>query len=241
MSTPECFLSINGGHIMFKSFRNTLFISLAAATLTLSPMVHADGKSQIEVTITNLTSGVYLTPVLVAAHKGNLKLFSAGESASDELTEIAESGNIAPMTTLLEANRRVSGTGHTEGLLAPGQSATVVINSSKQSNRISLASMMLPTNDGFIGLNSVRVPWYGSTTFQSPGYDAGTETNDELCVSIPGPQCGGEGLSLNDDGEGFIHINRGIHGIGDLVAADHDWRNPVAKITVKRVYSHKGY
>ncbi len=223
---------------MFKTFRNTLFISLAAATLTLSPMVHADGTSQIEVTITNLTPGVYLTPVLVAAHKGDLKLFSAGQAASDELTAIAESGDIAPMTTLLEANRLVSGTGHTEGLLAPGQSATVVISSSKRSNRISLASMMLPTNDGFIGLNSVRVPWYGSTTYLSPGYDAGTETNDELCVSIPGPMCGGEGLSLNDDGEGFIHINRGIHGIGDLVAADHDWRNPVAKITVQRVYAH---
>jgi hypothetical protein len=220
---------------MLKTFRNSLYLSLTAATLCLSPVAQADDKSQIEVTITNLTPGVYLTPVLVAGHKGKLELFSAGQAASDELTAIAESGDIAPMTALLEANRRVSGTGHTEGLLAPGQSATVVLSGSKRTNRISIASMMLPTNDGFIGLNSVRVPSRGSATYLSPGYDAGTETNDELCVSIPGPICGGEGLSLNDDGEGFVHINRGIHGIGDLVAADHDWRNPVAKITVKRV------
>lgn len=224
---------------MLNTFRNSLVLSLAAATLSLAPLAHADSRSQIEVTITNLSAGVYFTPVLVAGHKGDIDLFTAGQTASEELTAIAESGDIAPMTTLLEANRRVSDTTHTEGLLAPGQSATVILSTSKRTNRVSLASMMLPTNDGFIGLDSVRVPSHGSATYLSPGYDAGTETNDELCVSIPGPMCGGEGLSLNDSGEGFVHINRGIQGIGDLVAANHDWRNPVAKITVKRIHNYQ--
>ncbi len=35
--------------------------------------------------------------------------------------------------------------------------------------------------------------------------------------------------------EGYVHIHRGIHGVGDLVAAVHDWRNPVAKITITKV------
>ncbi|MEZ5601637.1 MAG: hypothetical protein R3F36_12070 [Candidatus Competibacteraceae bacterium] len=54
-------------------------------------------------------------------------------------------------------------------------------------------------------------------------------------LSIPGPLCGGEGGSPNVGGEGFVHIHAGIHGIGDLNAADYDWRNPVATVTVERV------
>ena len=67
------------------------------------------------------------------------------------------------------------------------------------------------------------------------GYDAGTETNDELCATVPGPACGGEALSPADSGEGFVSIHNGIHGMGDLNAALLDWRNPVAKVTIHRV------
>ena len=74
-------------------------------------------------------------------------------------------------------------------------------------------------------------------TFFSPGFDAGSEPNDELCKNIPGPTCDGMGLSPgdNDGDEGYVHIHRGMHGIGDLAADVYDWRNPVAKITVTRV------
>ncbi len=39
-------------------------------------------------------------------------------------------------------------------------------------------------------------------------------------------------------GEGYVHINRGIHGIGDLAPDVYDWRNSVAKITVTRVHGN---
>ncbi|MCH6583458.1 MAG: hypothetical protein E2O37_00035 [Proteobacteria bacterium] len=70
----------------------------------------------------------------------------------------------------------------------------------------------------------------------SPAYDAGSETNDESCANIPGPPdgCTGAGVSPDDDGEGYVHIHAGIHGISDLIAADRDWRNPVARITIRR-------
>ncbi len=71
------------------------------------------------------------------------------------------------------------------------------------------------------------------------------ELNDELCANIPGPPgiCGGVGPSPgenNDGDEGYVHIHRGMHGIGDpkLTADVYDWRNPVAKITVIRVRGH---
>ncbi len=35
--------------------------------------------------------------------------------------------------------------------------------------------------------------------------------------------------------EDYVHVHAGIHGIGNLPAADRDWRNPVAQITIQRV------
>ena len=78
-------------------------------------------------------------------------------------------------------------------------------------------------------------------SFYSPGYDAGSEANDELCANIPGPTCDGVGASpgVNDGDEGFVHIHRGMHDAGDLSSAVYDWRNPVARITVSRVRGKK--
>jgi hypothetical protein len=36
--------------------------------------------------------------------------------------------------------------------------------------------------------------------------------------------------------EGFVHVHAGIHGIKDLVPARDDWRNPVARIEVRRLH-----
>jgi hypothetical protein len=35
--------------------------------------------------------------------------------------------------------------------------------------------------------------------------------------------------------EGYVHIHAGIHGVGDLEPGMRDWRNPVARITIRRV------
>jgi hypothetical protein len=146
---------------------------------------------------------------------------------------LAEGGDVEPMTTLLNANSQVVDVQNSGGLLAPGASVSVRVSARRGARLISLASMMLPTNDGFIGLDSVQVPKSGSATYYSPGYDAGSEINDELCANIPGPTCGGTGSPGQD--EGYVHIHRGIHGIGDLNASTYDWRNPVAKITITRI------
>jgi hypothetical protein len=96
--------------------------------------------------------------------------------------------------------------------------------------------MLIPTNDSFIAVNGMPLPkGKEPAVYLSTGHDAGSEPNDEICANIPGPVCGGEGTSPNAGGEGFVHITAGIHGIGDLAAADYDWRNPVARIVVKKV------
>ena len=223
---------------MFKPMRYALTAAAVSGLLLSSATVSANGNISYHVTTTNITSSINFTPILVTSHRKGVSLYELGSAASDELTAIAEGGDIAPLSAVLLDDSRVADVQDSGDLLGPGESVTVTVSATHGAHNISMASMMLPTNDGFIALNSVKAPRRGTVTYYSPGYDAGTEPNDELCISIPGPSCGGEGPSPGAGGEGYVHINRGIHGIGDLAPDVYDWRNAVAKITISRVNSH---
>ncbi len=186
------------------------------------------------VTITNLTRNIDLTPFLVATHAPGVHLFQAGKPASPGIELMAEGGDTTELQNELAASGKLHDAVSTGALLHPGESVTVELATDKRYPAVSLAPMMLPTNDGFVALNGVPGPRKGTRMYHSPGYDAGTEINDELCTHIPGPTCGGEGFNA-DGGEGHVHINNGIHGIGDLMPSDYDWRNPVISVTVRKV------
>ncbi len=223
---------------MFKPMRYALTAAAVSGLLLSSTAATAGGPASYHVTITNITNSINFTPILVASHRKGVSLYELGSPASDELTAIAEGGDIAPLSAVLQDDPRVADVQDSGDLLGPGESVTVTVSATHGAHNISMASMMLPTNDGFIALNGVKAPRHGTVTYYSPGFDAGTEPNDELCISIPGPTCGGEGPSPGAGGEGYVHINRGIHGIGDLPPDVYDWRNAVAKITISRVNSH---
>lgn len=223
--------------------KNAIVLSLAILGLTLIPALTVfasandrhHGDRMYEVTITNLTRGETFTPILVASHKKRFSLYQLGEPASAELATVAESGNTDPLRNLLLDNRIAYDVVSTGALLPPGESVTVKVKATRYYQYISVASMLIPTNDAFIAVNGIKVHrGHKMISVMSPAYDAGSEMNDELCANIPGPTCGGEGLS-DAEGEGYVHIHAGIHGVGDLVAADYDWRNPTAKITIKRM------
>lgn len=223
-----------------KALQKAIIAALACgASLGVSSSAIAAGSAMYEVTITNLTRGQAFTPVLVASHRGDAEVFELGTAASPELAAMAEGGDTSGVKASIEANARKVDTAMVDGLIMPGHSATVYV-SARGANRISLGSMLIPTNDSFIALDSVKAPKHRhqSVVYFSPGYDAGSEMNDELCMNIPGPVCGGEGGSPGAGGEGYVHISNGIEGIGDLASDAYDWKNPTAKIEIKRVRSH---
>ena len=191
---------------------------------------------EFRVTVTNLTRGQQFTPILVASHSAGVKLFDLGSPASMELEILAEGGDTGPLESLLLGmSRKVLDTDVGGGLLDPGESKTVTVDTTARFNRVSVASMLIPTNDAFFALNGVKGPnGHQEIVLYSPAYDAGSEVNDESCTAIPGPVCGGVGYDPAG-GEGPVFIHAGIHGIGDLDASDRDWRNPVARISIVRV------
>jgi hypothetical protein len=211
----------------------------------------AQPRQKYEVTITNLTRGQRFTPVLVASHTDSLKLFHLGAPASSQLRTLAEEGDVAPLSMLLAADPRVGDVNNSPppppvtNLIAPGASVTIEVEGGGRFDNFSVAAMLIPTNDAFFALNGSPGPNGSETvTYLAPAYDAGTERNDELCASIPGPgfsECitpanpsGNGGGAQVGGGEGYVHIHAGMHGIGNMNAAMRDWRNPVARITIRR-------
>jgi hypothetical protein len=197
----------------------------------------AGDNKEYKITITNLTPGQPFAPVMATSHRPGLSFFEAGQAPSDELAMLAEAGNGTPMAAKLMStpgfhDAQVS----TMGLTFPGKSTTLVITAKDGKDHVSIGAMLGATNDAFMAISDMRLPKKRhAITYMANAYDAGSETNDELCSTVPGCGGGAAGYSPDDSGEGFVHIHNGIHGVGDLNAAAMDWRNPVAKIVIERM------
>jgi hypothetical protein len=215
--------------------------SIAALLLACAGnLALAQATAEYEVTITNITAGQSFTPQLVLTHSNQFQIFRLADPASDALAMLAEGGDTGPLT---DAAANASTEALTiDGLLGPGQTATTTIMGDPESGFLSIAAMLLPTNDTFVALNRARLPASGAWQRMLRAYDSGTEVNDQSCQHIPGPRCGGEGFS-EDAGEGFVHISSGFHYLGEedadgfeiLGPQNYDWRNSVAKVTVRRI------
>ncbi len=219
--------------------RAVLICGLVGAALAPLPAAAGQDGPRYEVTITNATYGQQFTPMLLVTHAADVRLFEIGAPASSELSMLAEGGNVAPLRAVLDADSGVNMTTAGNSLTNPGASVTLTIHGRPWRDRLSIAAMLIPTNDAFVALDSVELPLHGTRTYAAKAYDAGSEINNELCASIPGPsfpECGGPGGGgTAGNGEGFVHVHRGIHGVGSFDPADRAWQNPVAFIQIKRV------
>ncbi len=223
---------------------------LTGAVLAASSMLSQ--AQQLDITVTNLTQGIYYTPILIGAHNQDMSLFNSGEMASPQLQMMAEGGDISGLSMMLTDASADIVENPAEGLLAPTMSTTTMLDTTDGNMYLSIVSMMLPTNDGFIGLNSWMIPTESGTyTFTLNAYDAGTEANDEVIngggapgvagiPAAPGGDAGVGGMGVTqDEANAYIHIHRGSLGDDDLAGGKsdldntvHRWLNPVARVTV---------
>jgi len=198
-----------------------------------------NGGVEYELTITNLTPAIMagasqpLSPPVIAVHKKRNPIYKLRKRASKELTQLAEDAVNGPLVEWLNNKRGVKYVVEGTGVIHPGQSETINFTASKKARRVSLASMLVNTNDAFAGMNSVKVPKHGSKTVYLWAYDAGTEKNTEAFSDIPGPCCGNPFVRVPEHKR--IRRHKGIKGTGDLDPATWGWEGPVAKVTITRV------
>jgi hypothetical protein len=217
-----------------------------------SPWALAEpGQRMYRVTIQNLTDGQAFTPPLAITHGAMTQLFEVGLPASPEIQAIAENGNGGPLKDHLSSMPHVNIMEGMTGPLVPspdptstgfGHAVTLSVPGDHEANHLSVIAMLICTNDGFTGLNSVPLPHQGSSVFLTAGMDAGTEVNTEdyadlvpPCQGLFGVDSGipGTGMSNAALAEGgVITHHMGIQGVGHLDSERHDWSNPVGKITV---------
>ncbi len=203
-----------------------------------------------EVTVTNLTEGQPFTPPLAATHRAQTALFHVGAPASVGIQQIAENGNLDPALAALMGDKHVYAT--VVALAAfppvlPGESRTFQITADNSAKWLSFAAMLICTNDGFTGVDALRLPARTgeSVMAYTDAYDAGTEINTEdfadlvpPCPALTGVPSGVPGTGMSNPAlaeGGVIMHHMGIAGSADLLPALHGWTDPVGMITVTRV------
>jgi len=231
--------------------------ALIAGTIALTPAAMAGNKDRMyRVTIQDATLGQPLSPPVIATHTGAFHLFDLGPvpTIGDDdydlyfaLATVAETGYPFHLLAEVSASYGVWEAQVVGGSPLPhGQSISTTISASGNSKYLTAASMLGRTNDAFWALRGVELPrGIGDTArYFANGYDAGSEANDESVATVGAlgmPTDGDDGMSgagINTNGEGYIVVHPGVHGVGGAGGLDpavDDWRDPVVELTIERI------
>ncbi len=163
------------------------------------PPVSMPAPETITVTVTSLqpADGAVLTPVFLAVQDGIYDMFNTGSLASPSVEEVAEDGSTGNRITAALNSGGVSEAVATDGPLMPGQSLSVTFTVDPEdplTQYLSFMSMVIPSNDAFIGNDDPQaidlfdasgelIVYQGSSAVIISGdqvWDAGTEVNDEV-------------------------------------------------------------
>lgn len=212
----------------------------------VSPPPPPPAMATFDVSVTNLTNAQPLSPVAVIAHLDGYSVFDIGSPASDGLEQMAEGGDNSALLAEADASARVLGTGSGVAPIGPAGSETVTVDvllALVPNMNLSVATMLVNTNDAFSGLNTASIAnmAVGDTVSMAGfAYDAGTEADTETAATIPGPAGGGEGFNVaRDDLADQVSMHSGVVSMDDGLATSdlteqHRFDNPVALVQITR-------
>ncbi len=192
-----------------------------------------------QISVSNITHGQPMSPVTVVLHNDG-QLWSIGEPASAALELLAESGDGSDLLSL----GMVLASGVGDGVLMPGLTQSIMVTSvDVVPSHLSLATMLVNTNDAFTGVNAMSLTNLAvgeSISMLTSSYDSGTEKNSELVTTIPGPAGGGEGFNAQRDDVDFVAMHPGVVSQDDGLAQSgltnaHRFDNPTLRVTVTRM------
>ncbi|MEL7187289.1 MAG: spondin domain-containing protein [Pseudomonadota bacterium] len=232
-----------------------VFMFLTIATMAASPALASnnDRQTTYKITIYNLTAGQPLTPPVVAVHNSRANVFSVGNEASDAVVAIAENGDLSLLTAALAGNNNVNDYVVGDAPIVPAHdpagtgfaaSASFKIKANRRARFVSFVSMLICTNDGFTGIDTVSLP-HRKKTIYANAYETRSEYNTEDFADIVPPCQGLIGVSSDDGGtgmsnpalaeDGVVIPHAGVVGDNDLESRVHNWADPVVKIVIERL------
>ena len=202
----------------------------------------------VTVRIENLApeNGTYLTPFWVGFHNGNFDTFDFNRPATAGIESIAEDGDASE----LSARFAQSGVGSLDStiaggddiVIAPGEIAEATFtldNEDAKSRYFNYVSMVIPSNDAFIGNHNHR----DFPIFDEQGNfldlqliingdqvaDAGTEVNDELEANTAFFSQADPNTGVREDG--LVRLHSGFIEGGRILSEDGSSRNAPANFT----------
>jgi len=212
--------------------------SKSSTPVVVPPPVLTPITYQYEVTVKNLTNAQPMSPIAVVLHDEG-QLWQLGEPASSAFEMLAESGDNSAVLAESMVLAGQSGA----GVLLSGMQETITVSIEDiMPQMLSVATMLVNTNDAFSGINAMVIKDLGvgeSISMQTSSYDAGTEMNSELMTTIPGPAGGGEGFNEIRDDVNFVAMHPGVVSQDDglmqsVLTQAHRFDNPTLMIMITR-------
>ena len=190
----------------------------------------SNATTPVRLTVKNKApaEGVFLTPVWAGFHDGSFDLFDSGSAASMGLERLAEDGSIGDLSDMFLASQADAVDGivfDPEGfagapLFDPGNASSLIMDLDPMANPyFSYASMVIPSNDAFIGNDSPQAyrlfneagDFIGPISFTVMGshvMDAGTEDNTEMDAAFYNQTAPNTGVTSN----GVVSMHPGLNG-----------------------------
>ncbi|MCF6214617.1 MAG: spondin domain-containing protein [Emcibacter sp.] len=237
--------------------KNKVKISIYAAVAGFFYLSAPAQATPVKVEITNqfAAGGLALTPFWVGFQDGSFDTFDVGSAASSQVQAVAEGGNTAPITGLFSAgaSNGVQGTITAPAGFAgapvfePGETASAIFNiNATDSGYLSFLSMLIPTNDAFIGnddpmayslfdnlgnFTALDIIIYGTQV-----YDSGTEEN----LGDGSPFLPGSGAGTAENGLIALHPGLDLEGgfsiFGALTPAGYTVLEAAADFTASQLF-----
>ena len=194
---------------------------------------------QYQITVSNITNAQPFSPIAVLLHDTG-EVWQFGQPASTMLEDLAESGD---NNQILMSDFAIVNATNGE-ILLPGMQTDIMVSTTESAaNYLSLATMLVNTNDAFTGLSRIDISNLSvdeMMKFRVAVYDAGTEGNSELAGTIPGPADGGEGFNQARDDIDYVARHPGVVSTDDGLANSvlnnqHKFDNPAMSVTIVRL------
>jgi hypothetical protein len=236
------------------NIKKSLSLCVLASTLVLSACGSSSNNNVVpeplinktyKITVNNVTANQPLSPATVVIHKPSYRTFRAGQAASLGIENLAEGGSNQQLLDEASADGGFVASISGAAPIGPGGSDSLELETGDESGFIiSVAAMLVNTNDAFVGVSSNKIAGLEvgeRFSMHIPVWDAGTEANSEAAGTMPGPADGGEGFNASREGDAnFVAIHQGVITHADGLASSvlnesHRFNNPGGLLTVERI------
>jgi len=236
-------------------FNIDLRTAMASAAIGTSLLLTGCGSSSshdstvdmrtYEISVSNVTANQPFSPIAVILHTSGYQAWVDGEAASTALEILAEAGDNSSLLSTARDHSAYLASDSGAGVIGPGNNESIQLEIDAQNGvNLSVVSMLVNTNDAYTGINASSLTSLASgesVSYNTPVWDAGTESNNEAAGTIPGPADGGEGFNAaRSDNSDRVRFHSGVISNQDglsssVLTADHRFDNPSAVITITRL------